>query len=124
QIQRKRERERRDPRVLFEPGGFGRAREVAHDGVGGLERVVARVVQETADGRGVDAADGWAVRMALASRGLVVANGVPRPPQRSFLHRRGPDQRPDEARAAVHLERSMGEVAMERERQADGPKKM
>ena len=41
------------------------------------------------------------------------------PPERPLLHRRGADERPDEARDAVHLERAVREVAVERERQAD-----
>ena len=41
------------------------------------------------------------------------------PPQRSLLHGGRPDERPDETGGAIHLERAMGEVSMERQREPD-----
>jgi hypothetical protein len=72
----------------------------------------------------VEAADHRAVRIAVAIRVAVVAHVVPSPPQRTLLHRRRPDKGPDEARDAIHLEGTMREIAMERQRQADGAHEM
>jgi hypothetical protein len=64
-------------------------------------------------------ADHRAVRIAVAIGELVVVDVVPGPPQRPLLHRRGADERPREPRGAVHLERAVREVAVERQREAD-----
>ena len=86
--------------------------------------VVLRVVEEPADVRVVDAADHRAVRIAVAVGELVMVDVMAGPPERPLLHRGGADERPDEARDAVHLERAVREVAVEDQRQADGAHEM
>src|SRR5262249_22539426 len=72
------------------------------------------------DVRVVNAADHRAVWIAVAISIPMVIHMMARPPQRTFLHRRSTNERPDEARHAVHLKRTMGKIPMERERQSDG----
>ena len=85
--------------------------------------IVFGVVQEPADVRVVHAADHRAVRIAVAIGELVMVHVMAGPPQRPLLHRRRADERPHEARDAVHLERAVREVAVERQRQTDGAQK-
>jgi hypothetical protein len=63
------------------------------------------------------------VRIAVAIGVLVVVDVVPCPPQRALLHRRRRDDRPEQPRAAVHLERPVRVVAVKGQRQADARKK-
>ena len=74
--------------------------------------------------RVVEAAHRRTVRVAVAIGEAVVVHMMAGPPEWPLLHRGRAHQRPQEARAAVHLERTVRVVAMEREREADGAKKV
>ena len=113
------ERQRRREVVLVEPRDLGHGAEITHDGIGRLDAVVPRVVQEPADVRVVEAADRGAVRIAVAVGEPVMVHVVARPPERPLLHRGRADEGQDEARGAIHLKRAVREIAVERERQAD-----
>src|SRR2546426_3788239 len=110
--------------VSLVPHILGLTREVALVGIGGGESILAGVVEKPADVGVVKAAHSRTVRIAVAIGEPVVVDVMPRPPERSLLHRRGADERPHEAHGAIHLERTVREIAMKCERQADRAEEM
>ena len=124
EIHRDGQQQRRDEVVGSSQTISGAFEKSRMTGLVGSSTIVLGVVQEPADVGVVEAADHRAVRIAFAIGEAVMVHVMAGPPERPLLHRRGADERPDEAGAAVHLERAVREVAMERQRQADRPQEM
>jgi hypothetical protein len=60
------------------------------------------------------------MRIAVAIGKAVVVDVVTRPPDRPLLHGGRGDHGPEKPRRTVHLEGPVREIAVERERQANG----